>query len=201
MDVQTNAFCAAGMHLPNASFAVFGGNGAVGPNGDRGDPGATEQYDPAYQIYSGTQAIRIISPCDGDPNQPPCSWYDRADGLQMIKKRWYPGAEALANGTVILIGGFTSGGFINRQLPNIDPTYEGGQAEPSYELFPPSATPPQNMAFLTQTSGLNSYALTFLMPSGKLFIQANYSTSYVNPVRLHRDFVRLTVNSSVRLRF
>lgn len=119
----------------------------------------------------------------------------------MIKKRWYPGAEALANGTVILIGGFTSGGFINRQLPNIDPTYEGGQAEPSYELFPPSATPPQNMAFLTQTSGLNSYALTFLMPSGKLFIQANYSTSYVNPVRLHRDFVRLTVNSSVRLRF
>lgn len=119
----------------------------------------------------------------------------------MLKQRWYPAAEALANGTVVLIGGFTSGGYINRALPNIDPTFEGGQAEPTYEIYPPSATPPQLMAFLTKTSGLNSFALTFLMPSGKMFVQANYSTSYVNPVRLPRDFVRLTVNSSVGLRY
>ena len=31
MDVQTNPFCAAGMHLPNGSFATFGGNGATSP--------------------------------------------------------------------------------------------------------------------------------------------------------------------------
>lgn len=177
------------MHLPNASFAVFGGNSAVGPGAN---PGPTTAYDPDYDIYDGTRAIRIITSCAGDPNQPPCSWYDQENGLQMAKHRWYPGIEALANGTVVLMGGFTSGGYINRNLPNVDPTYESGQAEPTYETFPPTGTPPQLMEFLTQTSGLNSYALAFLMPSGKMFVQANYSTSYVNPVRLTRDFVRLT---------
>ena len=30
MSVLTNTFCASGMHLPNGSYAAFGGNGAVG---------------------------------------------------------------------------------------------------------------------------------------------------------------------------
>jgi hypothetical protein len=30
MDFMSNAFCASGMHLPNGSFATFGGNGAIG---------------------------------------------------------------------------------------------------------------------------------------------------------------------------
>ena len=95
----------------------------------------------------------------------------------MAKERWYPGAEALANGSVVLIGGFTSGGYINRNYPNIDPAYEGNASEPTYELYPPSSQTPQVMNFMVKTSGLNSYALTYLMPSGKMFVQANYSTS------------------------
>jgi hypothetical protein len=95
----------------------------------------------------------------------------------MAKARWYPGAEPLANGTVVLIGGFTAGGYINRNTPNTDPAYEGGAAEPTYELYPPGPQSPQVMEFMVKTSGLNSYALTYLMPSGKMFVQANYSTS------------------------
>lgn len=177
MDVQTNTFCAAGMHLPNASYAVFGGNTAVGPGGLNSDAGSTTTYDPDYQDYDGTRAIRIITPCDGDLESPPCSWYDSPNGLQMAKHRWYPAAEPLANGTVVLIGGFTAGGYINRQTPNVDPTYEGGSAEPTFELFPPSSQTPQIMNFMVNTSGLNAFALTYLMPSGKMFVQANYSTS------------------------
>src|SRR5258707_14430850 len=60
MDVETNAFCAAGMHLPNGSFATFGGNNAVGPDGKNSDPGSTTADDPTYQDYSGARAIRII---------------------------------------------------------------------------------------------------------------------------------------------
>jgi len=30
MDIKTNVFCSSGMHLPNGSFATFGGNGPVG---------------------------------------------------------------------------------------------------------------------------------------------------------------------------
>jgi hypothetical protein len=37
------------------------------------------------------------------------------------KSRWYPGAEPLADGTVVLIGGFVGGGYINRNYPNTDP--------------------------------------------------------------------------------
>ncbi|KAI0290848.1 copper radical oxidase variant A [Multifurca ochricompacta] len=176
IDVQTNAFCAAGMHLPNSSFVVFGGNNAVGPGGDNSAPGSTTAFDPTYQDYDGTRAIRVITPCDGDVNSSPCSWYDSQNGLQMAKRRWYPAAEALANGTVVLIGGFTSGGYINRNTPNTDPAYEGGAAEPTYEFFPPASQSPQVMNFMVKTSGLNSYALTYLMPSGKMFVQANYST-------------------------
>ena len=177
MDVQTNAFCAAGMHLPNASFAVFGGNAAVGPGGDNSAPNSNTTFDPTYDDYDGTRAIRIITPCDGDLSSPPCSWFDAPNSLMMAKRRWYPAAEALANGTVVLIGGFTGGGYINRNTPNTDPAYEGGAAEPTYEFFPPGPQPPQVMNFMVQTSGLNSYALTYLMPSGKMFVQANYSTS------------------------
>jgi hypothetical protein len=36
---------------------------------------------------------------------------------------------------------------------------------------------------MTKTSA-NLYALTYLMPSGKILVQDNFSTSYVNPVRL-----------------
>ena len=177
VDVQTNAFCAAGMHLPNASFAIFGGNSAVGPGGGNTNPGSTTAFDPTYDDFDGTRAIRIVTPCDGALTSSSCSWYDAPNGLMMAKHRWYPGAESLANGTIVLIGGFTAGGYINRNYPNTDPTYEGGAAEPTYELVPPGAQAPQIMNFMVNTSGLNSYALTYLMPSGKMFVQANYSTS------------------------
>ena len=178
MDVQTNPFCAAGMHLPNGSFATFGGNNAVGPGGDNSGPNSTTAYDPTYQDYGGTRAIRIISPCTGDiSTSSQCSWYDAANGLQMAKSRWYPAAEPLADGEIVIIGGFTAGGYINRNYPNTDPATEGGAAEPTFEFFPSRSQTPEVMNFMVNTSGLNSYALTYLMPSGKMFVQANYSTS------------------------
>ena len=36
---------------------------------------------------------------------------------------------------------------------------------------------PRDMEFMITTSGLNSYAHTYLMPSGKMLVQANFSTS------------------------
>jgi hypothetical protein len=172
IDVETNAFCAAGMHLPNGSYALFGGNTAVGPGGGNTDPGSTTTYDPTYKDYDGTRAIRIFNSCDENT---PCSFVDNS--TQLEKRRWYPAAEPLANGTVVIIGGFVAGGYINRNYPNTDPAYEGGAAEPTYEFYPPTSQAPQVMDFMVKTSGLNSYALTYLMPSGKMFVQANFSTS------------------------
>ncbi|KAI9456745.1 copper radical oxidase variant A [Russula earlei] len=176
IDVHTNAFCAAGMHLPNGSYALFGGNTAVGPGGDNSAPGSTATFDPTYQDYDGTRAIRIFNSCDENT---PCTFIDNS--TQLAKRRWYPAAEPLGDGTVVLIGGFVAGGYINRNYPNTDPAYEGGAAEPTYEFFPPGSQSPQIMNFMVKTSGLNSYALTYLMPSGNVFVQANYSTIIWNP--------------------
>lgn len=68
--------------------------------------------------------------------------------------------------------------FVCRNYPNIDPALEGGAAEPTFEVYPPTpGFTPQVVNFVVNTSGLNSYPHMFLMPSGKIFTQANYSTS------------------------
>ena len=184
MEVRTNTFCSSGMHLPNGSYVTFGGNGAVGPGGALGSqpyPGNySAMWDNTYQDFDGTKAIRILNPCsisDLASSQSQCQWFDDPTILAMKTGRWYSAAEALGDGTVIIIGGFANGGYINRNTPNIDPENEGGAAIPTYEYYPPKSETPPVFQFLVQTSGLNAYVHTFLMPSGKLFVQANISTS------------------------
>ncbi|KAG8734970.1 hypothetical protein FRC10_011150 [Ceratobasidium sp. 414] len=174
MDMSTNAFCSSGSHFPNGSFATFGGNGAIGPGGNVGSVAqfGSGVYDATYQDYDGTKAIRILNPCTDSG----CQWFDNTTQVSMQKKRWYSTAEPLGDGSIVLIGGFVNGGYINRNTPNTDPAYEGGAAEPTYEYWPSRYSPPKVMQFMIDTSGLNSYAHAFLMPSGKIFAQANYST-------------------------
>ncbi|EJF57018.1 hypothetical protein DICSQDRAFT_157610 [Dichomitus squalens LYAD-421 SS1] len=188
MSVTTNVFCASGMHLPNGSFATFGGNGAVGPGGNIGDvtpPGNpyTATFDTTFGDFDGTKSIRILDPCDDgdDFSSPNCQWFDNASLLSMQVQRWYSAAEPMGNGTIVLIGGFSNGGYINRNYPNVDPAFEGGAATPTYEFFPSNGQTPQTMNFMIKTSGLNAYAHTFLMPSGKMLVQANYSTMLWDP--------------------
>ncbi|KAJ6525604.1 glyoxal oxidase N-terminus-domain-containing protein [Mycena capillaripes] len=187
MDVATNVFCASGMHLPNGSFVTFGGNGAIGPGGQIGSvrtpSGASGSWDAIYQDSDGSKSIRILTPCtdSDDFTSSNCQWFDKPDQLSMQKQRWYSAAEMLGDGTIVIIGGFVNGGYINRNTPNNDPTFSGGAAEPTYEFFPSNNQTPQQMAFLTKTSGLNAYAHTYLMASGQVFVQANYSTMLWNP--------------------
>ncbi|KAF8884137.1 copper radical oxidase [Infundibulicybe gibba] len=182
MDVETNVFCSSGMHLPNGSYATFGGNGAVGRGGKVGSQPNNEgsaSWDADYQDFDGARAIRILNPCKSSDNfaSPNCQWFDKPDQLAMKKKRWYSAAEPLADGTIVLIGGFVNGGYVNRNFPNDDPTTSHGAAEPTFEFYPARPGDPERMQFMTKTSGLNAYAHTFLMPSGKMFVQANLSTS------------------------
>ncbi|KAJ7449956.1 DUF1929-domain-containing protein [Mycena latifolia] len=187
MDVATNVFCASGMHLPNGSFVTFGGNGAIGPGGNigsvRNPSGASGSWDATYQDFDGSKSIRVLNPCTSDEfaASSDCEWFDQPDVLSMQKQRWYSAAEMLGDGTIVIIGGFVNGGYINRNTPNNDPTTSGGAAEPTYEFYPSNGQTAQNMEFMTKTSGLNAYAHTFLMSSGLVFVQANFSTILWNP--------------------
>ncbi|OBZ77248.1 LanC-like protein 2 [Grifola frondosa] len=173
MPVVTNVFCASGMHMPNGSYATFGGNAAIGPGGNisdityAGNPYQGE-YDTVYQDYDGLLV-------------PECNWFDNASLLSMQRQRWYSAAEPLGDGSVAIIGGFVNGGYVNRNYPNVDPTYEGGAAEPTYEFYP-SKGEATIMQFMVKTSGLNSYAHSYLMGSGKMLLQANYSTILWDPL-------------------
>ncbi|OCH89155.1 DUF1929-domain-containing protein [Obba rivulosa] len=184
MDMTTNTFCSSGMHLPNGSYVTFGGNGAVGPGGNISDvtePGGfTGLYSTVYGDWDGRTEIRLLNPCDDDLDSQGCQWYDNRTDVQMQKARWYSTAEPLGDGSIAIIGGFVNGGYVNRNTPNVDPTYEGGAAEPTTEFYP-SKGPAQVMNFMVQTSGLNAYAHTFLMPDGRLFLQANYSSVLWDP--------------------
>jgi hypothetical protein len=182
MDVKTNVFCASGMHLPNGSYVTFGGNSAVGPHDTKGselDGSGDGIFDSVLQDFDGRKAINVLNPCSSSDNfaSPDCQWFSDPSVLAMQKRRWYSAAEALADGTIAIIGGFVNGGYINRNFPNTDPAFEGGAAEPTYEFFPSNGQAAQVMQFMVDTSGLNSYAHTFLMPSGLMFVQANISAS------------------------
>jgi hypothetical protein len=197
MDFSSNSFCASGMHLPNGTFATFGGNGnAPWPCARRASVsrrftaavgiGATtsSDFNATYDDYDGRKAIRLLQPCTGDSSAfaAQCQWFDNATQLSMVKRRWYSTAEPRADGTVAIIGGFVSGGYINRNWPNVDPD-EGdvskgwNGAENTYEFYPSPDGQAPTMPFMRNTSGLNSYPHTFLMPSGKMYMQANFSTS------------------------
>ncbi|KAF7332132.1 hypothetical protein MKEN_00094200 [Mycena kentingensis (nom. inval.)] len=190
-DIQTNTFCSSGMHLPNGSFAVFGGNSAVTIGGGAADG---QNWDSILQDFDGSKAIRLLNPCtkDIDLSESQCGWIDDPTNpaLSMQAQRWYSTAEALPDGTIVMIGGFTGGGalstgllllylnlslgYILRNVPNTDPT---AGASLTYEFFPSKGTAPTNLQFLFKTSGLNSYPHAYLMASGKMFLQANVSTA------------------------
>ncbi|KAF7366746.1 Glyoxal oxidase [Mycena sanguinolenta] len=183
MDIATNSFCASGYHLPNGSFATFGGNGAAGPGASEGSqvaPGAYfATWDSTYQDFDGGQSIRILNPCtdNDDFTSAHCQWFDDPSVLSMQRRRWYSTAEALGNGTIVMIGGFQNGGYILRNVPNDNPT-DG--AELTYEFYPSNGQTPQLVNFLVKTSGLNAYPLSWLMASGNIFMQANLSSTIWN---------------------
>ncbi|CAK5275730.1 unnamed protein product [Mycena citricolor] len=173
MPVMTNTFCSSGAHLPNGSYATFGGNSAVGPGASAGSQNG--QWDATYNDFDGTKSIRVLDPCTAADSMTDtkCQWFDDPALLSMQAQRWYSAAEALANGTVAIVGGFSGGGYVCRNYPNTDPT---AGCTLSYEFFPSNGRPPTDLPFLHKTSGLNAYPHTFLMKSGLMFMQANLST-------------------------
>ncbi|KAG9014896.1 hypothetical protein FRB94_009054 [Tulasnella sp. JGI-2019a] len=81
----------------------------------------------------------------------------------MTTRRWYPTLETLQDGSIIIIGGNQWGGYVN----------DAGQNNPTYEFYP-SQGPPVGLNMLNDTLPANLFPLTWLLPSGNLFIQSNW---------------------------
>ncbi|GAA5864012.1 hypothetical protein JCM8547_005308 [Rhodosporidiobolus lusitaniae] len=155
MDIVTNSFCAGGNVLGNGTWINIGGNQAIGYGGLNADP-----LTGPYQDGDGGKATRRLDVCGDDT----CDWVDDGSNY-MTTRRWYPTLETLEDGTMIVIGGCDWGGYVN----------DAGQNNPTYEFYP-SRGGPVGLNLLTQTLPANLFPLTWLLPSGNLFIQANWGT-------------------------
>ncbi|TFK70593.1 copper radical oxidase [Pluteus cervinus] len=153
MDALTNTFCAGGNVLGNGTWVNVGGNQAVTTGGVNADNNAAPYFD-----SDGRQSIRLLDACDDGS----CNWVLSPDA---IGQRWYPTLETLEDGSVIIIGGCRNGGYVNDQY----------QDNPTYEFFPPRGAP-VTLDILQRTLPANLYPLTWLLPSGNLFIQSNWAT-------------------------
>ncbi|KAH9002019.1 glyoxal oxidase [Lactarius hatsudake] len=159
MDIITNSFCAGGNVLGNGTWVNIGGNQAVTYGG------ATAMSQDGSQPYNdpdGGKSIRFLDPCDDNS----CDWILAG---AMTTRRWYPSVETLEDGSLIIIGGCQWGGFVD----------DAAQSNPTYE-FLPSRGQPVTSPILTNTLPLNLYPLIFLLPSGRLLVQANWQTALLD---------------------
>ncbi|KAI9435759.1 glyoxal oxidase [Lactarius indigo] len=167
MDIITNSFCAGGNVLGNGTWVNIGGNQAVTYGG------ATAMSQDGGQPYNDPDGGKsFLNPCDDNS----CDWILTGT---MTTRRWYPSVETLEDGSLIIIGGCQWGGFVD----------DAAQSNPTYE-FLPSRGQPVTSPILTNTLPLNLYPLVFLLPSGRLLVQANWQTALLD----HRQGVEYRID-------
>ncbi|KGB75973.2 glyoxal oxidase [Cryptococcus deuterogattii R265] len=158
MDVLSNSFCAGGTVLGNGTWLNAGGNQAITYGGAAMAPDQQSGQSP-YADWDGGKAVRLLDPCDDES----CNWVDDP-ALYMTSRRWYPTLETLEDGSAIIMGGCEWGGYVN---------YADNQNNPTVEYFPPKGEP-FTLNFLLNTMPVNLFPLVWLLPSGNLFVQAEY---------------------------
>ncbi|KEI36617.1 uncharacterized protein L969DRAFT_90591 [Mixia osmundae IAM 14324] len=164
LDVTTNSFCAGGSVLGNGTWLNVGGNQAIRAGGLNSVPvntAATPYFD-----ADGGRTVRMMQPCTGGVN---CAWTELID--YMPTNRWYPTLETLGDGSVIIIGGCLNGAYVNDASQNV----------PTYQFVPPRGDgTPIGLNILTTTLPLNLFPLTWLLPSGYIFINSQYSNELLD---------------------
>lgn len=120
--------------------------------GLNGIPGAAP-----YDNYNGGTAIRLFTPCTDESCQ-----YTTSQQAQMQSERWYPSVETLQDGSLAILGGMRDGGYVNTEYAD-NPTVE----------YWPSKGAQLGLNILAETLPCNLYPLTWLLPSGNLFMQSN----------------------------
>lgn len=172
MDIITNSFCAGGTVLGNGTWLNVGGNQPIIAGGGQAD--SLSVGEAPYYSLDGAMAVRLLDPCTDQS----CNWVDDKANY-MTTRRWYPTLETLEDGSAIIIGGCEWGGYVNSENQN----------NPTYEFFP-SRGQPITLNILLNTLPVNLFPLTWLLPSGNLFIQSNYAAivfDYKNMIEYNLD--------------
>lgn len=155
--VQSNSFCAGGTFLGNGTMINVGGNPVVESHTAAADFGDAD----------GLQAIRLLEPCDSD-DADDCALLEDHARLRMASARWYNTVLRISDGSAMIMGGSTKGGWMNNATTN----------NPTIEFFPPknihgSNGLPVHLPFLVDTLNSNLFPIAFSLPDGRVFVAAN----------------------------
>lgn len=116
----SNTFCSAGSFFSDGTLANIAGAEA-GPNG----------------VAQGFNKIRTYAPgpCSGACTH---DWLEKSTTLQHT--RWYPSAQTLVDGSVLVVGGSDAGGLVlneaNINVPTYEILYQDGRASPAPVRLP-----------------------------------------------------------------
>ena len=136
------------------SFCAGGGwlgNGTMVSVGGTGNNLAT----------SGWDGLRIFTPQSANGTG---LVYEDPTRLRLTSKRWYPSTTRLEDGSVIIFGGMSQTGFTNSADLN----------KPTLEFWPPKFDGRETHSkFLVDSLNTNLFPVTFLLPSGDIFVAAN----------------------------
>jgi hypothetical protein len=157
ISLQSNSFCAGGSFLGNGTLVNVGGNPVVEDHTSAADFGDVD----------GLQAIRVLEPCEGDSVQD-CHVVEHHTRLRMASPRWYATVIRIDDGSALIVGGSTKGGWTNNATTN----------NPTIEFFPPKALHgsnglPVDLPFLRDTLNSNLFPIVFALPDGRIFVAAN----------------------------
>jgi len=148
LDAQTNSFCAGGSWLSNGTMVNIGGNPAVSKA--------------SYYDGNGIMGVRIFDNC----NDNGCTIKEWPNTVRLAGSRWYPGVVRITDGSVLIMGGMTEGGFNNARATD----------NPSYEFFPTKSINnglALHSNFLASALNSNLFPVMYLLPSGRVYVAAN----------------------------
>ncbi|KAI5481062.1 hypothetical protein MNV49_006248 [Pseudohyphozyma bogoriensis] len=146
LNLNTNSFCAGGGWLSNGTLVSVGGNPREG----------LYKNDKAN---NGLAAIRFFTPCTNDK----CDVYENPSRIHLTTPRWYASTVRLTDGSIMILGGMTAGGFNNARATD----------NPTFEFFPPKG---DGLEFYSK----NLFPITFLLPDGHVFVVANHIAMLYN---------------------
>ncbi|THG98640.1 hypothetical protein EW026_g3583 [Hermanssonia centrifuga] len=155
--MQSNSFCAGGTFLSNGTLINVGGNPVVEDHTAAADFGDVD----------GLQAVRIFEPCESE-NVDDCGMFEDHARVRMASPRWYNTVLRISDGSAMIIGGSSKGGWINNGTTN----------NPTLEYFPPKGIHgsnglPIHVPFLVDTLNSNLFPIAFSLPDGTIFVAAN----------------------------
>jgi len=156
LSMQSNSFCAGGSFLGNGTMLDVGGNPVV------------EDFTSATDFgdVNGIQAIRLFHPCDSE-DVGGCDIFDDPSKVRLASPRWYNTVVRIADGSAMILGGSTKGGWMNNATVN----------NPTIEYYPPKSILdpgiPIHSPFLASTLNSNLFPAAFSISNGYVFVAAN----------------------------